>query len=194
MRAGELSLDALEFLGQLLEQTGSAPDKERLRVAMDALRFIAATGQSYDFLDYRKSLNDRAPPLVVAAFNTQAEAEAWLHAHPSPPHHAYVLIEGSYHVVMYVPELNHRKLIAHPVLEFYLADMIREGLPAPAAVFETHEEARSWLAAQPDPPRQVFIQISGEPHLVAYHPRIHLRAIYPISMAAKLTEEDEAKG
>jgi hypothetical protein len=192
VRPGELSLDAQELLGRLREEMESATDKECLLVAMDALRFIAATGQSYDFQDYRKSLDDKAPPLVVAAFATREAANAWLRDIPRPPHHAYVLIAGTYHVVMYVPEFNHRNLIPHPVLEFYLADMIRDGLPALAAVFKTHEEARSWVEAQPEPPRQVFIQIAGEYHLVAYHHRIGLRAIYPISMAEPSGQENEA--
>lgn len=159
---------------------------------MDALKFIAATGQPYDFEDYRKSLDSQAPPLVVATFNTREDADAWLKDHPSPPHHAYVLIAGEYHVVMYIPETNHRRLISHPVLDFYLADMIREGVPTPAATFSTHEEARTWLHGQPEPPRQVFIRIAGEDHLAVYHHRINLRELYPISMAAKLEKNGNA--
>ena len=50
---------------------------------------------------------------------------------------------------------------------------------------QTREEAEAWLALQPEPPRQVFITIAGECHLVAYHHRILLRAIYPVSLARK---------
>lgn len=193
MSVGELSLEAQEFLGRLREENQSKEDQERLLVAMDALRFIATTGQSYDFEEYRKSLDARAPPLVIATFNTREEAEAWLKAHPSPPHHAYVLIAGAYHVVQYLPESNHRRLIAHPVLEFYLGDMIRDGLPAPVATFGTREEARRWVDSQPEPPRQVFILIAGEYYLVAYHHRVNLREIYPIAMAAKSEREDRVE-
>lgn len=111
----------------------------------------------------------------------------------SAPHHAYVLVAGEYHVIMYIPELNHRRLIAHPVLEFYLEDMIREGLPAPVATFTTHEDARAWLDSQPEPPRQVFIRIAGEYYLVVYHYRVNLRAIYPVSLAAKSGRQGEAE-
>ncbi len=161
-------------------------------MAMDALRFIAATGQSREFDDYRQSLDARAPPLVIANFDTREAADAWLSQHPNPPLHAYVLIAGEYHVVMYVPELNHRRLISHPVLEFYLADMLRERPPAPVASFNTREEAEAWLNNEPEPPRQVFIQIAGEPHLAVYHHRVGLRAIYPLSMAAKPEPEHGA--
>lgn len=194
MRTARLSLEAQEFLGRLREELPSSEDKDRLLAAMDALKFIAATGQSYDFEDYRKSLDDQAPPLVIASFSTRGEADAWLNNHPRPPHHAYVLIAGEYHVVMYIPEANHRRLISHPVLEFYLADMIRGGVPTPAARFNTHEEARAWLRGQPEPPRQVFIQIAGEDHLAVYHHRVNLREIYPISRAAKLEESGDTQG
>lgn len=191
MKLGELSLETQELLGKLREAAHSDEEKERFLVAMDALKFIGATGQSQDFNDYRQSLDTHAPPLVIAAFDTREEAEAWLNGHPKPPHLAYILIAGAYHVVMHVPELHHRRLISHPVLEFYLADMIREGIPAPFATFNTREEAKAWVDHQPDPPRQVFIHIGGQPHLVAYHHRIGLRAMYPLSMAAPLKQADE---
>ncbi|MDC0711944.1 head protein [Stigmatella sp. ncwal1] len=184
MKIGELSLESQELLGRLRESAQSTEEKERFLAAMDALKFIAATGQSLDFEDYRNSLDAKAPPLAIEAFKTREEADAWLKGHPRPPHLAYVLIAGEYHVVMHVPELNRRRLISHPVLEFYLADMIRDGIPAPVATFDTREEAGAWLNHQPEPPRQVFIQIAGEPYLVVYHHRINLRAFYPTSMAA----------
>ncbi|MBN1203729.1 MAG: head protein [Myxococcaceae bacterium] len=183
------SLDAQELLGQLWEKTPSPEEKEKLRMAADALRFIASTGQSYDFEDYRKSLDANAPPLVSASFHTREEADAWLNAHPRPPDQAYVLIAGEYHIVMYLPERNHRRLLRHPALEFYLEEMTRGGLPAPVASFQTREEAEAWLALQPEPPRQVFITIAGEYYLVVYHHRINLRAIYPVSLAAKPRRE-----
>ncbi|WP_224360440.1 head protein [Hyalangium versicolor] len=179
------SLDAQELLGQLWEQASSAEEKEKLRMAVDALRFITSTGQSSDFEEYRRSLDANAPPLLSASFQTREEAEAWLNAHPRPPDQAYVLIAGEYHIVMYSPERNLRGLLRHPALEFYLDEMTRGGLPAPHASFQTRDEAEAWLSLQPEPPRQVFITIAGEYHLVVYHHRIHLRAICPVSLARK---------
>ncbi len=43
--------------------------------------------------------------------------------------------------------------------------MTSDGLPAPVATFATHAEAEAWLHAQSEPPRQVFIQMGGEPYL-----------------------------
>lgn len=179
------SLDAQELLGQLWEKAPSPEEKEKLRLAADALRFIASTGQALDFEDYRRSLDEKAPPLVSASFQTREEADTWLLAHPRPPDQAYVLVAGEYHIVMHAPERNLRSLVRHPALEFYLDEMTRDGLPAPIASFQTREEAEAWLALQPEPPRQVFIMIAGEHHLVAYHHRIHLSAIYSVSLAER---------
>jgi hypothetical protein len=186
-----LSLDAQELLGHLWAKAPSLEEKEKLRMAADALRFIASTGQSHDFEDYRQSLDANAPPLVIASFKAREEADAWLSAHPRPPDQAYVLIGGAYHIVMYGPERHHRKLLRHPALEFYLEEMTRGGLPSPVASFQTREEAERWLALQPEPPRQVFITIAGESYLAVYHHRIHLRALYPVSLAAKPQQEPQ---
>ncbi|WP_224372629.1 hypothetical protein, partial [Hyalangium versicolor] len=134
----------------------------------------------------------KGPPLVIAAFNTREEADAWMRDHPDPPHHANILISGEYFLTAYAADANHRALLHDPVLEFYLRDMIHEGLPAPVAVFNTLEEANTWLKSQPEPPRQVFIMIAGEYYLAVYHYKIKLRALYPISKAAKSVQRDKA--
>jgi len=180
MSIGERALHAQELLGRLREEPRDPEEKERLLLAMDGLRFIAATGQTHDFEAYRQSLDHDAPPLVVATFTTREAADTWLAHHPRPPHQAYVLISGEYHVVMHLPELGHRRLIAHPVLEFYLANRVQEGLPAAAASFQSIEEARAWIDSQPEPPLQVVIRIAGANYLVVHHHRVDVRALYPL--------------
>jgi hypothetical protein len=190
MSVKDLSLETQELLGRLWDGSQSAEEKERLQFARDALRFIYVTGQTYDFEDYRAGLDANAPPPVIAAFSTREEADAWLRSHPNPPHHANILISGEYHYVAYSRERNNRALLSSRTLEYYLAEMIRDGVPPPALTFSTHEEANRWLHSQTEPPRQVFIQIAGEPHLAAYHEKIHLRDIYPLSRAAKDVDWD----
>ncbi|MCP3139899.1 head protein [Pyxidicoccus xibeiensis] len=174
----------LNLLGRLWEESTSEEDKEYLSAAMGALDFISQTGQSHDFEAYRESVLADAPPLVIAAFDTKESAEAWLKNHPNPPSGAQVLIAGEYHDVRWVPERDRRYLLSGRSLEYYLRGMLDEGLPSPVATFATAEEAGAWVDSQPEPPRQVVITIAGEPHLVAYHHRINLRAIYPLSRAA----------
>lgn len=161
-------------------------------VAIDAFRFMAATGQDDDFEDYRKSLDANAPPLVMATFSTREEAEAWLKNHPNPPRSANVLIAGEYCRVVYSRKTNLRRLLSVPTLEYYLEEMTRAGLPAPVASFNTHEEAEVWLNTQPEPPRQAFITIAGEYFLAVYHYRVNLRALYPVSRPGKVAQKDNA--
>lgn len=175
----------LNLLGRLREESNSEEDQEYLDAAMDALDFISRTGQSHDFEAYRESVADRAPPLVIAAFDTKESAEAWLRDHPSPPTGADVLIAGEYHYANCSPDLERRYLLPVRSLEYYLREMIDAGeLPAPVATFDTLEQARAWVDSQAEPPRQVIITVAGEPHLVAYHHRVDIRAIYPLSRAA----------
>jgi hypothetical protein len=187
-------VDALALLGRLGEGAQSPEDKERLGLAFDAIRFISNLGQSYNFEKYCDYGAANGPPLVIASFDTREEAEVWMKNHPDPPHHANVLIAGEYFLTAYIPENNHRALLHDPALEYYLEDMIHSGLPAPMATFATHEEATTWLRNQPEPPRQVFITIAGEYYLAVYHYKVNIRALYPISMAAKNVQRGEPEG
>ncbi len=183
MMPGKGLVEVEALLGRLRHENQSPEEKDQLRVAMDLFEFLFETGQTFDFDVYRKSLDERAPPLVIASFDTRDEAMAWLKAHPNPPDGAHVLVAGEYHRLVYFRDLGERRLPRGPVLPYYLGDMARAGLPPPVVTFDTYAEARAWVDSQPEPPRQVLIRISGEEHLVAYHYRIKLRAIYPMSMA-----------
>jgi hypothetical protein len=185
-------LETMELLGRHHEETASPDEKERFSMALEAFTFIFALGQSYGFEEYRQDRVANGPPVVIATFNTREEAERWLKNHPEPPHHANVLIAGEYFLTAYAPDVNHRAILHDPALEFYLKEMIHEGLPAPVATFNTLEEANTWLQVQPEPPRQVFVTVAGEYYLAVYHYKIKLRALYPISMAAKPAQGGEA--
>jgi hypothetical protein len=185
MNIEELSLKVEGFLGRLRETTHSPEEQELLLAAIDALRFISSTGQSYDFEDYRKSIDAHAPPQVCATFSTREEADAWLKDHPSPPHLAYVLIAGEYHIVLYLRERNHRTLSPHPALTYHLQEMQHARLPPEVATFNTREEADAWLDKQPEPPAQAVIRVAGEDYLAVYHRNVNHRAIYPFPKATK---------
>jgi hypothetical protein len=185
MRIVELMLETMELLGQLHEEATSAEQKERLSAGLDALGFISALGQAYGFEDYRQNRATSGPPLVIAAFNTRKEADVWMRDHPEPPHHANILIAGEYFLTAYDRATDHRAILHSSTLAYYLTDMISKGLPAPAAIFKTREEADAWITGQPEPVRQVFITISGEYYLAVYHYKVNLQALYPISIATK---------
>ncbi|EPX56836.1 hypothetical protein D187_007271 [Cystobacter fuscus DSM 2262] len=183
MTIEELSLEVEGLLGRLREDNPSPKEKELLLVAIDAIRFISSTGHSYDFEDYRKSLSAHEPPPVVAVFKTREEADAWLHAHPKPPHLTYVLIGDAYYMVVYLRDPDRRSLGPHPALAYHLQEMLEAGLPPAVATFNTRAEADAWFGQQADPPAQSVIQIGNEPYLAVHHRNVHHRAIYPFSLA-----------
>ena len=186
MASGDQINDAVDLLGRIHEKTQSPEEQALLHAAADALRFVWAMGLTYEFVDYRESLESESPAPVVAAFKTRAEADAWLANHPKPPAMAYVLIAGEYHVVAYRRESDWRTFLPHPTLEFYLEEMTRGGLPPAVATFNTRDEADAWFDSQAEPPAQAVIRIGGEHYLAVYYRNIKHRAMFPFSVVEKL--------
>ncbi|HYO53374.1 head protein [Archangium sp.] len=198
MEIGKLIFEAINLLGLIHEKTESPEEKELLLTAAEALRFINTTGQQYDFEDYRQDLGTEGPAQVIAAFATREEAETWLKNHPKPPHMASVLIADEYHTVYYWRDRDLRRMPSSPGLEFYLEEMMRDGLPPPVATFNTREEAKAWFYNLPERPAQAVIQLGGEPYLAAYHRNIDHLAFHPFSIVERLKEwrkkQEEEKG
>jgi hypothetical protein len=170
------------FMAKLV--VASPPDTaELIRVIVDALHFIATTGQLATLGEYIKHLEAGAPPYVVAAFSSREEAETWLMNHPDPPDFAHIIVSGEYRSVSYDRENNIRKLPNDHAIEYYLAELQREGPPVSQASFATREEAEAWLKAQPQPAKRMWVSIGGEPYLAAYYPNISHRALFPLAMA-----------
>lgn len=179
----ELVRRAEGFFEQLRGELQPVEERALALVIIDALRFIVSTGQLDDFKSYLQHLDSNEPPRVVASFETREQAEDWLKNHPSPPHCASILIAGRYHTVAYDRETNGRYLPPSRDLEYHLASLKQGGPPAAVASFDTRPEADAWLSAQPAPPRQAWVLISGEVYLAVYHPNVNHRALYPLSMA-----------
>lgn len=193
MKPGLKMFEAEAFLARLHDETQSPEEKAMLQLATDLFEFVFETGQKLEFDEYRKSLDINAPHLVIASFDTREEAMTWLNAHPNPPDGAHVLIAGEYHRIAWFKEQGYRRLPPSPVLPFWLEELARNGLPPPVATFDTLEEAKAWVDSQSEPPKQVFILIGGAYHVVAYHYRVNVRAIYPMSLAAKSQPDAEAE-
>jgi hypothetical protein len=188
MDTGKLIFEAINLLGLIHEKTQSPEEKELLLAAAEALRFINATGQQYEFEDYREDLGTEGPRMVIAAFATREEAEAWLKNHPKPPHMAAVLIADEYHTVYYWRDRDLRRMPSTPGIEYHLEEMMQAGLPPAVASFDTREEARAWFYNLPERPSQVVIQLGGEPYLAAYHRNIDHLAFHPFSLVERLKE------
>ena len=189
MNKRDLPLNVMNLLARIRAKTQSEEEPELLAVAINAILFITSTGQRYAFAEFLEHLESNAPPPVVASFKTREEAESWLNSRPEPPDSVLVLIADRYHTVSYLREMNHRRLIPLPVLEYHLGRLKREGLPPAVASFKTREEAEAWFLGQSAPPEQSLITIAGESYLAVYQRNVNHRALYPFSMA--LDEEEE---
>ncbi|HZH13135.1 MAG TPA: hypothetical protein VE057_02115 [Archangium sp.] len=187
----ELLCKTERFFGNLLDDLGAAGEQVPIQVILDALRFISSAGQHEAFGDFIEHVESHAPPFVVASFETQQEAEAWLKTHPSPPAFGDILIGGRYHDVVYERETDFRRLPWNRHLDRYLAWLKRFEPPVAAASFATREEAGAWLNSQPHPARRTWVMIAGEFYLAAYYPNINHRALYPLSMASIDEEVEE---
>lgn len=179
-------MEAQEFLGKNREQARSPEEKELFLLAIDALWFVWRNGQAYEFEGYRKDVESKAPPRVIASFNTRDEAEAWLRARPKAPDLALVLIADEYHVVLSFHEGDRRALVPDLALEFHIEEMTRNGLPPVVATFNTRDEAEAWFNSQTEPPAQTVIQIGSERYLAAFYENINHRAIFPFSVVERL--------
>ena len=187
----ELTKDVMGLLARIQATAQSTEEQELLAVAINAILFITSTGQRYAFADFLQYLDSNAPPPVVAAFQTREEAETWLNSQPEPPDSTLVLIADQYHSVLYNRELNHRRLIPLPVIEYHLGRLKREGLPPAVASFKTREEAEAWFMSQTEPPDQSILTISGDSYLAVHHRNIKHRALHPFSIA--LDEEEQGE-
>jgi hypothetical protein len=180
------------FFEDLLDDPRAAGEQEPIQVILDALRFISSTGQHAPFGDFIQHVEAQAPPFIVASFETEAEAEAWLASHPNPPVFADVLVGGRYHDVVYDRETNFRRLPWNRDLNRYLAWLERVEPPVADASFTTREEAEEWLARQSPPARRTWVMIGGELYLAAYHPHLGRRVLHPLSMAGD--DEGQTEG
>jgi hypothetical protein len=115
-----MSLRASEIVDRLYKLRAgiqSPEEREALEAAADALDFIVSIGKMHAFEDYRENLKANILPPPLCSFDTRAEADAWLMAHPEPPHGATVTIAGHRHTVAYVRHLAHRALLRIPTQE-----------------------------------------------------------------------------
>lgn len=188
---GKTSIETLlgEAAGLMVRIRGELhlpEEKELASVVIDALRFIASTGQHTAFEAFRRDALAPRPPHVFASFRTREEAKAWLDHQPEPPAQGQVLVAGEYYQFYYFRELNRRGLLPQFTVEMLIRHLMEEGPPATVASFGSQEEAEDWLAKQLAPPSHAFISIGGEYHLAVFHENLHHRAIHPVSIVERL--------
>ena len=178
--------EAIGLMVRIQGKLHSPEEKELASVIIDALHFIASTGQHTAFETFRPNALAARPPHVFASFRTLEEAEAWLGHQLEPPAQGQVLVGGEYYQFYYFRELNRRGLLPQFTLEMLIRQLMEEGPPATVASLASREEAKDWLAKQLAPPTHAFISVAGEYYLAVFHENIHHRAIHPISIVERL--------
>jgi hypothetical protein len=179
-------IEAQELLGKNREHAQSSEEKELFLLAIDALWFVWRNGQTYEFESYCKDVESKAPPRVIASFNTRDEAEVWLRARPKSPDLALVLIADEYHVVLSSRDEERRALIPDLAIGYHIEEMTRNGLPSVVATFNTLDDAKAWFGSQNAPPAQTVIQIGSERYLAVFYENINHRALFPFSVVERL--------
>ncbi|PTL83889.1 hypothetical protein [Vitiosangium sp. GDMCC 1.1324] len=181
------------FFNQLLADPGTSNEQGPLRIILDAVEYIVSTGGLDALGEHMRRLEAGSPPHVVAAFGTREEAAVWLEQVPEPPSRALVLIDDQYHQAVYLRDINHRKVIPWPAMEYYLAELVQDVAPVAMASFTNRESAEAWLEAQTEPPDRAWVLIAGEFHLAVNHANVRRRALYPLSMADGYAVNDEVE-
>ncbi|HEX5752589.1 MAG TPA: hypothetical protein VFZ09_40670 [Archangium sp.] len=171
------------FFNQLLAGPNCTNDHEPIRILLDVFHYIVLNGEFVALDEHMQRLEAGAPPRVIAAFGTQAEATTWLENTSEPPSRALVLIGDQYHQAVYLRDINHRKVMPWPAMEYYLAELVQDVPPIPVASFASREMAEAWLKAQAEPPDREWVMIAGAVHLAVNHANVQRRALYPLSMA-----------
>jgi hypothetical protein len=181
------------FFHQLLAEPGAPNEQGPLRIVLNAVDYIVLTGELDALDEHMRRLEAGSPPRVVAAFDTREEASAWLEQAPEPPSKALVLIGDQYHQAVYLRDINHRKVMPWPAMEYYLAELVQDVAPIAVTSFASRELAEAWLKAQTEPPDRAWVLIAGEFHLAVNHANVQRRALYPLSMADGYTVNDEVE-
>ncbi|AKJ07027.1 Hypothetical protein AA314_08653 [Archangium gephyra] len=104
-----------------------------------------------------------------------------------------MLVGDQYHQAVYLRDINHRKIMPWPAMEYYLAELVQDVTPIAVASFASREMAESWLQAQTEPPDRIWVLIAGELHLAVNHANVQRRALYPLSMANGYTVNVEVE-
>ena len=173
----------LDFLRRAHDEATDLERKHSVVVLAHMLHFIAETGQTSAFDEYLQNYYTDAP-WAIAWFETYAAAEAWLNSLAEPPSWAHVLIGDEYHEVWYSREDNERKLRRDDVMEHFLEDFIKKGLPSPVASFTTLEEAREGLTPSTAAP-MASVTVAGVYYLAVYHAKLHRYSFHPLSSIKK---------
>ncbi|MFY0569020.1 hypothetical protein ACN28E_35080 [Archangium lansingense] len=175
---------------------GQAPEQERILVlARDALDFIFATGQRYDFEDFFKRPDVRRLP--AQGGNTELSermerTKRFFEKLRDEPESAEEVAQSQaiLDAIQYIESTGQQGAFAA-----YQQHVEAGDLPFVVASFDTREDAEAWLANHPHPPDPASVLIANEFHDVVHDRKTNIRRL-PRTRALKwyleeLVEEEQ---
>ncbi|OJT20432.1 hypothetical protein BO221_30950 [Archangium sp. Cb G35] len=176
--------DAHPVIGRRWSQD-QAPEQERiLCLARDALDFIFATGQRYDFEDFFNSSDSRRLPPGGGNAELSERMDVtkrFFEKVREQPELAEEVAQSQaiLDAIQYIESTGQQDAFAA-----YLQHVEANAPPFVVASFDTRETAQSWLANHPHPPDPASVLIANEFHDVVYDRETNLRRL-PNSRALK---------
>jgi hypothetical protein len=176
--------DAHPVIGRRWSPDQSSEQKRILCLARDALDFIFATGQRYDFEDFFNRPDSR----ILAPRGGNAELSGRMD-----------VTKRFFEKIRDEPELDEEVAQSQSILNAieyiestgqqeafaaFLQQVESNDPPFVVASFDTREEAEAWLAHHPHPPDPASVLIANEYHDVVYARGTNLRRL-PRSRALK---------
>lgn len=164
---------------------GQAPEQERILVlARDALDFIFATGQRYDFEDFFKMPGSRSLPCRGGDAKLSERMEGtkrFFEKIRDEPESAEEVAQSQaiLDAIRYIESTGQQEAFA-AFLEYVEAD----DPPFVVASFDTREDAEAWLASHPHPPDPANVLIANAYHDVFHDRETNIRRL-PYNRALK---------
>lgn len=155
-----------------------------LALARDALRFVSATGQTYDFEDFRKNLRSSPPPRVPGTLEPSQEpleealqrtTDFFAKARDEEADSAKEkeLIQVLLDTLRFISATGQ-----HRALGEYLEHLEANAPPYAIASFDTREAAEAWLRNHPHPPGSANVLIANDYHDVFYDRETNTRRLF----------------
>lgn len=155
-----------------------SPEQERiLALARDALDFIFATGQRYDFEDFFKTPDSRSLPCRGGNAELSERMDGTKRLFEKirdEPESAEEVAQSQaiLDAIRYIESTGQQGAFA-AFLEYVEAD----DPPFVVASFDTREDAEAWLANHPQPPDPASVLIANEYHDVVHDRRTNIRRL-----------------